>query len=114
SRRARIESQHRRRRLGASRRGGISRAIGQLNCGPTKLAGMKAAKRPRAEVSSRLNAHRRLMLGLVTAGAVAFLLPAILPPAARLAIAWDSAVVVFLMTTWWVVQSTPLDLMQQT
>jgi uncharacterized membrane protein len=75
---------------------------------------MKAAKRPRAEVSSRLNAHRRLMLGLVTAVAVAFLLPAILPPSARLAIAWDSAVVVFLVTTWWVVQSTPLDLMQQT
>ena len=75
---------------------------------------MKAAKRPRAEVSSRLNAHRRLMLGLVTAVAVAFLLPAILPPSARLAIAWDSAVVVFLVTTWWVVQSTPQELMQQT
>jgi len=76
---------------------------------------MKAAKRPRAEVSSRLNAHRRLLLALVTAGAVALLLlPAILPPAARLAVSWDSAVVVFLMTTWWVVRSTPPDLMQRT
>ena len=75
---------------------------------------MKAAKRRRAEVSSRLNAHRRLVLGLLTAGAVAFLLPAILPPAARLAVSWDSAVVVYLMTTWWVVQSTPQELMQQT
>jgi len=75
---------------------------------------MKSAKGPRAGVNSRLNAHRRLLLGLVTAGAVAFLLPAILPPAARLAIAWDSAVVVFLMTTWWVVQACPPEKMQQT
>jgi uncharacterized membrane protein len=74
---------------------------------------MKAAKRPRAEVSSRLNAHRRLSLALVAAVAVAFLLP-MLPPAARLAIAWDSAVVVFLMATWWVVQACPPEKMQQT
>jgi len=75
---------------------------------------MKAAKRPRAEVSSRLNSHRRLFLALVTAGALAFLLPAMLPPAARLAVSWDGAVVVFLMTTWWVVQSTQPELMQRT
>jgi len=37
-----------------------------------------------------------------------------LPPAARLAVSWDGAVVVFLMTTWWVVQSTPPELMQRT
>jgi uncharacterized membrane protein len=75
---------------------------------------MKAAKRPRAGVSSRLNAHRRLLAALLTAGALALLLPAVLPPAARLAVSWDSAVVVYLMTTWWVVQSTPQELMQQT
>lgn len=75
---------------------------------------MKAAKQPRAEVSSRLNAHRRLLLALVSAGAVAFLLPLIVPPAARLALAWDSAVVVFLATTWWVVQSCPPERMRQT
>ena len=75
---------------------------------------MKSAKEPRAEVSARLNAHRRLLLSLVTAAAVAFLLPAILPLAARLAIAWDGAVVVFLATTWWVVQSSAPEQMQQT
>ena len=61
-----------------------------------------------------MNAHRRLLLALAAAVAVAFLMPSILPPAARLAIAWDSAAVVFLMTTWRVVQSTPLEKMQQT
>jgi uncharacterized membrane protein len=75
---------------------------------------MNAAKRPRRKVSTRLNAHRRLVLALVVVGAVAFLLPATLPPSARLAIAWDSAVVVFLMMTWWVVQDCPPDQMQQT
>ena len=75
---------------------------------------MKAAKARPREVSARFNAHRRLLLALVVAGAAAFLLPAILPPSARLAIAWDSAVIVFLATTWWVVQSTPQDQMQQT
>jgi len=73
---------------------------------------MKAAK-PRREVSTALNAHRRLLLALLTAAAVAFLLPAI-PSSARVAIAWDSAVVVFLMTTGWVVQTSPPDQMQQT
>jgi len=75
---------------------------------------MKASKRPRAEVSSRLNAHRRLLAALLAAGVLAFLLPAALPLAARLAVSWDSAVVVYLMTTWWAVQSTPQELMQQT
>jgi len=75
---------------------------------------MKEAKRPRGEVSSPLNSHRRLLLALVAAVTVAFLLPAILPPAARLAIGWDSAVVVFLMTTWWVVQACPPEKMRQT
>jgi uncharacterized membrane protein len=42
------------------------------------------------------------------------LLPPTLPLSARLAIAWDSAVVVFLMMTWWVVQDCPPDQMQQT
>jgi uncharacterized membrane protein len=76
--------------------------------------GMKEAKRPHAAVNSPLNAHRRLLLALVAAAAVAFLLPSILPPAARLAIAWDSAAVVFLMTTGWVVQACPPEKMQQT
>jgi uncharacterized membrane protein len=75
---------------------------------------MNAAKPRRRKVSARLNAHRRLLLALLVAGAAAFLLPAVLPPSARLAIAWDSAVVVFLMTTWWVVQACPPDQMQQT
>jgi uncharacterized membrane protein len=73
---------------------------------------MNAAK-PR-EVSARLNAHRRLLLALVVAVAAALLLPAMLPPSTRLAIAWDSAVLVFLMMTWWVVQKCPTDQMQQT
>jgi uncharacterized membrane protein len=75
---------------------------------------MKASKRPRTEVSSRLNAHRRLLLAVVAAAAVGFLLPPILPPAARLAVGWDSAVVMFLMATWWVVQACPPEKMQQT
>lgn len=73
---------------------------------------MKAARR--AEVSSRLNAHRRLLLALAAAGAAGLLLPAALPLVARLAIAWDSAVVVFLATTWWVVQASAPERMQQT
>ena len=73
---------------------------------------MKAARR--AEVSSRLNAHRRLLLALAAAGAVGLLLPASPPLVARLAVAWDSAVVVFLMTTWWVVRASTPEEMQQT
>ncbi|HEY7240656.1 MAG TPA: DUF1345 domain-containing protein [Burkholderiales bacterium] len=75
---------------------------------------MKAAKPPDPEVSSRLNAHRRLLIGLVVASVVAFSLPAMLPPSTRLAIAWDSAVLVFLAMTWWVVQRSPAELMRQT
>jgi uncharacterized membrane protein len=37
-----------------------------------------------------------------------------LPPSTRLAIAWDSAVLVFLAMTWWVVQRSPAELMRQT
>ena len=73
---------------------------------------MKAARR--AGVSSRLNAHRRLLLAVAAAGAVGLLLPASLPLVARLAIAWDSAAIVFLMATGWVVQATPPEQMQQT
>jgi uncharacterized membrane protein len=75
---------------------------------------MKAAKRRETEVSTRLNAHRRLLIALAVAGAVAFSLPAILTPSVRLAIAWDSAVLAFLALTWWVVQSTPPERMQRT
>jgi len=75
---------------------------------------MKEAKHARAEVSSPLNAHRRLLLALVAAVGVAFVLPWIVPPAARLAIAWDSGAVVFLLTTWWVVQACPPQNMRQT
>src|ERR1700682_5330580 len=73
---------------------------------------MNAAKPPRREVS-RLNAHRRLLLALVVAGATVLLLPGVLPPSVRLAIAWDSGVVVFLMMTWWVVEECPTDQMQR-
>jgi uncharacterized membrane protein len=75
---------------------------------------MNAAKPPRRKVSTRLNAHRRLLLALLVAVAAALLLPATLPPSARLAVAWDSAVVVFLAMTLWVVQTSPPDQMQQT
>jgi uncharacterized membrane protein len=68
----------------------------------------------RSTASSQLNAHRRLLLALGVAGAAALLVPPSLQPSARLAIAWDSAVLVFLMTTWWVVQKCPQDQMQQT
>jgi uncharacterized membrane protein len=54
------------------------------------------------------------LIALVVSAAVAFLLPASLPPLASLAIAWDSAVVAFLAMTWWVVQSSPPELMRQT
>ena len=37
-----------------------------------------------------------------------------LPSSARLAIAWDSAVLVFLAMTWWVVRSSSPELMRQT
>lgn len=75
---------------------------------------MKEGDHRSTEVSSRLNAHRRLLLGLAVAGVAGFLLPAILPPIARLAIAWDSAVLTFLLTTWWVVADCPPEEMRET
>jgi len=75
---------------------------------------MKEDDRRSREASSRLNAHRRLLLGLAVAGVVGFLLPASLPPTARLAIAWDSAVLTFLLTTWWVVAGCPPEEMRAT
>jgi len=75
---------------------------------------MKAPKARAPEVSSRLNAHRRLLIALVVAAAVAFSLPAMLPPSARLAMAWDGAVLAFLAMTWWVVRKSPPEAMRQT
>ncbi|HJY75672.1 MAG TPA: DUF1345 domain-containing protein [Burkholderiales bacterium] len=74
---------------------------------------MKEDERRSREASSRLNAHRRLLIGLVIAAAVWFLLPASLPPAARLAIAWDSAVLEFLLITWWVAADCPPEEMRE-
>ena len=53
-------------------------------------------------VSSRLNVHRRLIISLVAFGILAFALTAI-PMSVRIAIAWDTAVAVFLWMTWLVV-----------
>jgi len=75
---------------------------------------MKEDDRRSREASSRLNAHRRLLIGLVVAAAVGFLMPASLPAAARFAIAWDSAVLTFLLTTWWVVADCPPEEMRET
>ena len=75
---------------------------------------MKEAKRRSREASSRLNAHRRLLTGLAIAVAVWVLLPASLAPAARLAIAWDSAVLEFLLVTWWVAADCPAEDMRGT
>ena len=75
---------------------------------------MKEVDRRSREASSRLNAHRRLLIGLVVAAAAGFLMPASLPAAARFAIAWDSAVLTFLLTTWWVVADCPPEEMRET
>ena len=75
---------------------------------------MKEDDRRSREASSRLNAHRRLLIGLVVAAAAGFLMPASLPAAARFAIAWDSAVLTFLLTTWWVVADCPPEEMRET
>jgi uncharacterized membrane protein len=75
---------------------------------------MKETNRGSTEASSRLNAHRRLLIGLVVAAAAGFLMPASLPAAARFAIAWDSAVLTFLLTTWWVVADCPPEEMRET
>ena len=62
----------------------------------------------------RLSAHRRLLLALVVASAAAFLLPAMVLFSVRLAVSWDIGVIVFLALTWWVVQKSPADRMQET
>ena len=75
---------------------------------------MKEGERRSREASSRLNAHRRLLIALGAAAAVGLLLPASVPAAARLASAWDSAVVVFLLATWWVGAGCPPQGMRET
>jgi uncharacterized membrane protein len=62
----------------------------------------------------RLTAHRRLLLALAVAGAAALLLPPMAPYSVRLAVSWDTGVIVFLVLTWWVVQNCPAHLMQAT
>ena len=74
---------------------------------------MKQENHRSPEASSRLNAHRRLLIGLVIAAVVWFWLPASLPPAARFAIAWDSAVLEFLLVTWWVASDCPPEDMRE-
>jgi uncharacterized membrane protein len=61
----------------------------------------------------RLNAHRRLLLSLLVAGAVALLTPDLRFPV-RLAFSWDIGVIAFLAMTWHVVQICPADRMQET
>jgi uncharacterized membrane protein len=61
----------------------------------------------------RLNAHRRLLLSLLVAGAVALLTPDLRIPV-RLAFSWDIGVIAFLAMTWRVVQICPADRMQET
>jgi uncharacterized membrane protein len=61
----------------------------------------------------RLNAHRRLLLSLLVAGAVALLTPDLRIPV-RLAFSWDMGVIAFLAMTWHVVQSCPTERMQET
>jgi uncharacterized membrane protein len=62
----------------------------------------------------RFNAHRRLLLSLLVAGAVALLAPDTLRIPARLAFSWDIGVIAFLAMTWRVVQICPADRMQET
>jgi uncharacterized membrane protein len=62
----------------------------------------------------RLNGHRRLLLSLLVAGAVALLTPETLRVPVRLAFSWDVGVIVFLAMTWRVVQICPADRMQET
>ena len=63
--------------------------------------------------SYRLNAHRRLLLALLVACAAGFLVPPEIPITVRLAIAWDSGVLVFLLLTWWVIQRCPVNRMRE-
>jgi uncharacterized membrane protein len=62
----------------------------------------------------RLNAHRRLLLSLMVAGAVALLTPDTVRIPVRLAFSWDIGVIAFLAMTWRVVQICPADRMQET
>jgi uncharacterized membrane protein len=62
----------------------------------------------------RLNAHRRLLLSLAVAGAVALLAPEALRIPVRLAFSWDVGVIAFLALTWRAVQVCPVERMQET
>jgi uncharacterized membrane protein len=62
----------------------------------------------------QLNAHRRLLLAMVVAGATAFLLPAMVPVSVRLAASWDMGIIVFLGLTGWVMRKCPPNRMRET
>src|SRR6266481_3833308 len=62
----------------------------------------------------RLNAHRRLLLSLAVAGAVAFLTPETLRIPVRLAFSWDVGVIAFLAMTLRVVRICPAHRMRET
>lgn len=62
----------------------------------------------------RLNAHRRLVVSLVVLIVVLAALHGSLPVSLRVAIAWDSAAVTFLLLTWRMVARCPRDKMRIT
>ena len=62
----------------------------------------------------RLNAHRRLVLSLLVLGVVLAALPGSLPVSLRVAMAWDSAVVVFLLLTWGMIARCPRAQVRET
>ena len=64
--------------------------------------------------SAKLNAHRRLALGLAVFCAAFALLPGSIPMSLRLAVAWDCGVVSFLAITGWVVQRCEREDMRAT
>jgi uncharacterized membrane protein len=64
--------------------------------------------------SARLNAHRRLGVGLVVFIALIVFLPSSMPVSLRLAVAWDCGVVSFLAITGWVVQRCEREDMRRT
>ncbi|MBV8030296.1 MAG: DUF1345 domain-containing protein [Betaproteobacteria bacterium] len=68
----------------------------------------------RAANSFRLNAHRRLALGLAVFAVLALLLPASMALTLRLAMSWDFGVGTFLALTWWVVEQCPAQEMRRT
>ena len=69
----------------------------------------------RAELERyRLNAHRRLVLSLIVLMAALAALPGSLPLSLRVAIAWDSAVVVFLLLTGWMIARSQREQMRIT